>query len=73
MEYLIGFSIIVNLILWGVAMQFVIDIKDRLIILEYLARGVMSCGHPQSAVVQAKDGTAWCRMCETEAHEPPVS
>jgi len=27
----------------------------------------MVCGHPQSAVVQADEGTAWCSECEKEA------
>jgi hypothetical protein len=28
---------------------------------------VMPCGHPQSAVVQADEGTAYCSLCEESA------
>lgn len=28
---------------------------------------VMPCGHPQSAVVEADEGTAYCSLCEASA------
>ena len=38
----------------------------------YVPRPVkrLPCGHPQSAVVQDREGTAYCSECAREAHEP---
>ena len=54
-------------VLLGQAREKLADWVELIAAQQSVQADVMSCGHPQSAVVQSGEGTAYCGLCEASA------